>query len=314
MPGRIWYNPQMLKQRSIRNKIKAYGVGLHNGKHATLTLVPAPPNTGIVFRRVDMDPIVEIPAWCKHVGDTQMSTTLVKGEVRIGTVEHLVAAFGGFGIDNAYIDVDNDEIPIMDGSASPFVFLLQAAGVVEQDVNKKFIRIKKKVSVHQENKWAALEPYESGFKIRFTIDFDHPMFNEENSTTEIDFSKTSFVQEVSRARTFGFLKEIEWLRKNKLALGGNLNNAVVIGKDGVINEDNLRFDDECVRHKILDSIGDLYLLGHNLIGAFSAFRSGHELNNILLTKLLADEEAWELVEAHEDTPPMNFSPVISTID
>ena len=304
----------MIKQRSIRNQIKACGIGLHNGQKATLTLRPAPPDTGILFRRIDLNPVIEIPAWCRHVGQTHLSTTLTSDKTRISTVEHLVAAFGGLGIDNAYVDVDNDEIPIMDGSASPFVFLLQAAGVIEQAATKKFIRIKKKVSVKQENKWAMLEPSDHGFRIRFTIDFDHPLFNENNSTTEIDFSKASFVQEVSRARTFGFLQELDWLRKQKLALGGNLNNAIVINKTDILNEDKLRFDDECVRHKILDAIGDLYLLGHNLIGVFSAFRSGHELNNILLNKLLDDTDAWELVESMEDPPPMNFIPVVSLLN
>ena len=299
-----------IRQRSIKNKIKAYGVGLHNGKPASLTLLPAPPDTGIVFRRVDIDPAVEIPAWCKHVGKTTMSTTLERDDVKISTVEHLVAAFGGLGIDNAYIDVDNDEVPIMDGSASPFVFLLQAAGMVEQDAPKKFIRIKKKVAVQQDNKSATLEPEGNCFKIRFTIDFDHPLFNEENSTTEIDFSKSSFVQEVSRARTFGFLRELDWLRQQNLALGGNMDNAIVIDDKDIVNKDRLRFADEFVRHKILDAIGDLYLLGHNLIGAFSAFRSGHELNNVLLNKLLNDEDAWELVESPEDRPPINFIPVL----
>ena len=299
-----------IKQRSIKNKIKAYGVGLHNGKEATLTLQPAPPDTGIIFRRVDIDPAVEIPAWCKHVGETRMSTTLVNNGTRISTVEHLVAAFGGLGIDNAYIDVDNDEIPIMDGSASPFVFLLQAAGVEEQEVPKKFIRIKKKVLAEQDNKWACLEPQDNCFKIKFTIEFNHPMFDGKNSTAEIDFSRSSFMQEVSRARTFGFAHEVEFLRKNNLILGGSLKNAIVIDDKEVINDEQLRFEDECVRHKILDAVGDLYLLGHNLIGAFSAFRSGHELNNILLEKLLNDEDAWELVEVPEDKPPINFAPVI----
>lgn len=284
----------MIRQRTLKNVIRATGVGLHTGKKIYLTLRPAPVNAGIVFRRVDLDPVVEIPARPEYVGDTRLSSTLVKGNVRISTVEHLLSAMAGFGIDNAYIDLSADEVPIMDGSAGPFVFLIQSAGVEEQSAAKKFLRIKNPVKVEEGDKWAQFKPFD-GFKVGFTIEFDHPVFNETNTKAEIDFSTTSFVKEVSRARTFGFMRDVELLREKNLALGGSLDNAVVVDDYRILNEDGLRYDDECVKHKILDAIGDLYLLGHSLIGAFEGFKSGHALNNELLNKLLADEKAWELV-------------------
>lgn len=300
----------MIKQRTLKNVIRATGVGLHSGKKVYLTLRPAPPNSGIVFRRVDLDPVVEIPAKPEYVGQTQLSTCLVKDGIRISTVEHLLSAFAGFGIDNAIIDLSADEVPIMDGSAGPFVFLIQSSGVLEQEASKQFIRITKPVEVRHGDKWARFEPF-GGFKVGFTIEFRHPAFNEKNCEAEIDFSTTSFVKEVSRARTFGFMREVELLRQKNLILGGSLDNAIVVDDYRVINEDGLRYEDECVKHKILDAIGDLYLLGHSLIGSFRGFKSGHELNNRLLRTLIADEEAWEMVafENESDLPIMFMQPV-----
>lgn len=301
----------MIKQRTLKNVIRATGVGLHTGKKVFLTLRPAPVNSGITFRRVDLDPAVEIPARPDNVGDTQLSTTLVNGDVRISTVEHLLSALAGFGIDNAYIDLSADEVPIMDGSAGPFVFLIQSAGVEEQNAPKKFMRIKKKVCVEHDGKSAMFEPFE-GFKVGFTIEFDHPAFEERHCKAEIDFSTTSFVKEVSRARTFGFMRDVELLRENNLALGGSLDNAVVVDDYRILNEDGLRYEDECVKHKILDAIGDLYLLGHSLIGSFSGYKSGHALNNALLMKLIADETAWELVTFEEEgKAPISFMQAIT---
>jgi UDP-3-O-[3-hydroxymyristoyl] N-acetylglucosamine deacetylase len=284
----------MIKQQTLKNVIRATGVGLHTGKKVLLTLRPATVNTGILFRRVDLDPPVEIPAEAKYVGDTQLSTSLVKGDVRIATVEHLLSAFSGLGIDNAYVDVSAPEVPIMDGSAGPFVFLIQSAGIAQQNADKQFIRIKKPIRVQEGDKWAKFEPF-NGFKVSFSIEFDHPFFAESVKYAEIDFSTTSFVKEVSRARTFGFLQDVETLRRNNLALGGNLNNVVVVDDYRVLNENGLRYEDEFVKHKILDAIGDLYLLGHSLIGAFRGHKSGHTLNNCLLRKFLADTAAGELV-------------------
>jgi UDP-3-O-[3-hydroxymyristoyl] N-acetylglucosamine deacetylase len=284
----------MIKQRTLKNIIRATGVGLHTGKKVYLTLRPAPANNGIIFRRVDLDPVVEIKASPENVGDTTLNTTLIKDDVRISTIEHLLSALAGFGIDNAYIDVSADEVPIMDGSAGPFVFLIQSAGIEEQKELKQFIRIKKAVELELGDKWARFEPFD-GFKVGFKIDFSHPAFNETNSTAEIDFSTTSFVKEVSRARTFGFMRDVELLRQNNLILGGSMDNAVVVDEYRVLNEDGLRYEDECVKHKILDAIGDLYLLGHCLIGSFQGYKSGHELNNKILRKLLETESSWELV-------------------
>ena len=284
----------MIKQRTLKNVIRATGVGLHTGEKVYLTLRPALPDTGIVFRRVDLDTPVDIPAKAENVGDTRLSTTLVKDGVRISTVEHLLSAFAGLGIDNAYVDVSAPEVPIMDGSAGPFVFLIQSAGVEEQNVAKRFIRIKRPVEVKEGDKLARFEPF-NGFKVSFGIDFDHPAMGHESRRSVIDFSSTSFVKEVSRARTFGFLRDIEMLRDNGLALGGSMDNAIVVDDFRVLNEDGLRYDDEFVKHKILDAIGDLYLLGHSLIGAFSGYKSGHELNNRLLKALIAQPDAWEEV-------------------
>jgi UDP-3-O-[3-hydroxymyristoyl] N-acetylglucosamine deacetylase len=296
----------MIKQRTLKNCIKATGVGLHSGKKVLVTLRPAPAHSGIVFRRVDVTPAVEIPARAENVGDTRLSTSLARGEVRIATVEHLLSAFAGLGIDNAYVDVSAPEVPIMDGSAGPFVFLIQSAGIEEQSAPKQFMRIKRPVAVEDGDKWARLEPFD-GFKVSFSIDFDHPLFDETIKFAEVDFSTTSFVKEVSRARTFGFLKEIEMLREKDLALGGSLQNAVVIDDYRVLNEDGLRYEDEFVRHKILDAIGDLYLLGHGLIGAFRGHKSGHALNNRLLRRLLADKSAWELVDYRDEVElPLTF--------
>lgn len=282
----------MVKQRTLRNVIRATGVGLHTGEKVHLTLRPAAPDTGIVFRRVDLEPPVEIRACPHNVGDTRLSTTLVNGEVRVSTVEHLLSAFAGLGIDNAYVDVSAAEVPIMDGSAGPFVFLIQSAGIEEQGRPKRFIRITRPVEVRDGEKFARFEPYE-GFKVEFTIDFDHPAFHDRAKRAQVDFSTTSFVKEVSRARTFGFLREIEQLRQQNLALGGSLDNAVVVDEYRVLNEEGLRYEDEFVKHKILDAIGDLYLLGHTLIGAFRGHKSGHGLNNQLLRALIADRQAWE---------------------
>jgi UDP-3-O-[3-hydroxymyristoyl] N-acetylglucosamine deacetylase len=297
----------MIKQRTLKNVIRATGVGLHTGDKVYLSLRPAPVDTGIVFRRTDLAQVVEIRARAENVGDTRLSTTLVKGQVRISTIEHLLSALAGLGIDNAYIDLSTSEVPIMDGSAGPFVFLIQSAGIEEQNAPRRYIRIKRAIRVQQDDKWAKLEPFD-GFKVSFQIDFNHPVFKRTRQHAEIDFSKTSFVKEVSRARTFGFMHEIELLRENKLALGGSLENAIVVDDYRVLNEEGLRYEDEFVKHKILDAIGDVYLLGHSLIGAFSGYKSGHELNNILLRTLLADKQAWEFVsfEANQPTPPLRY--------
>ena len=297
----------MIKQRTLKNVIRAMGVGLHTGKKVYLTLRSAPVDSGIRFRRIDLDEPVEILACPEKVGDTNLSTTLVEKGVRISTVEHLLSAIAGLGIDNAYIDLTADEVPIMDGSAGPFVFLIQSAGIVEQNAPKKFIRIKKKIRVEDGDKWVEFRPF-NGFKVSFQIDFNHPLFTQQKQTCDINFSTTSFVKEVSRARTFGFQKDIEYLRSNNLALGGSQDNAIVLDDYRVLNEDGLRYDNEFVKHKILDSIGDLYLLGHSLIGAFSGYKSGHALNNKLLLKLLEDKDAWEEV-IFEDaaTAPISYA-------
>ena len=284
----------MIRQRTLRNSIKATGVGLHTGDKVLLTLCPAPVDTGIVFRRTDLNPVAEIPARADLVGETTLSTCLIHGEARVSTIEHLLSAMAGLGVDNAYVDVTAPEIPIMDGSAAPFVFLLQSAGIVEQHAAKKFIRVRKEVTVTDGDKTASFLPLE-GFKISFGIDFDHPVFKHRAATTEIDFSTTSFVREVSRARTFGFVEEIEYLRSKGLARGGSMDNAVVIDDYKVLNHGGLRYDDEFVKHKVLDAIGDLYLLGYSLIGEYRAFKSGHALNNQALRTLIANKGAWEMV-------------------
>ena len=284
----------MLKQRTLKNAIRATGVGLHTGRKVFMTLRPAADNTGIVFRRVDIDPPVDVPAAAHLVGDTMLGTSLIKDNTRVATVEHLMSAFAGLGIDNAYVDLSAPEVPIMDGSAAPFVFLLQSAGITEQSAPKRFIRIIKKVRVEQDDKWAEFTPYE-GFKVNFKIDFEHPVFKTHLQSASIDFSTTSFLREVSRARTFGFLKDIEALRANRLALGGSIDNAIVLDDFRVLNEDGLRYEDEFVRHKILDAIGDLYLIGHSLLGEFTGYKSGHDLNNKLVRELNATPDAWEEV-------------------
>ncbi|BBL60453.1 UDP-3-O-acyl-N-acetylglucosamine deacetylase [Methylomonas koyamae] len=293
----------MIKQRTLKNTIRATGVGLHTGDKVYLTLHPSEPDTGIRFRRVDLETPVTITARPENVGETKLSTTLVREGVKVSTVEHLLSALAGLGIDNAIVDVSAAEVPIMDGSAGPFVFLLQSAGVVEQDAPKQYIRIKREVKVEDGDKWAAFLPFE-GFKVTFTIDFEHPAFSDHLKTAVMDFSTTTFVKEVARARTFGFMKDIEFLRENNLALGGSLDNAIVVDDDKVLNEDGLRYADEFVKHKILDAIGDLYLLGHSLIGEYQGFKSGHALNNKLLLTLLNETDAWEKVtfENAEDAP------------
>lgn len=297
----------MIKQRTLRTAIRATGVGLHSGEKVMLTLRPAPADTGIVFRRVDLNPAVEIVASPENVGDTTMSTCLVQDGVRISTVEHLLAAVAGLGIDNTYIDVSAPEIPIMDGSSGPFVFLIQSAGIVELNAPKRFIKIKKRIEVTEGDKVAVFEPFD-GFKIDFTIDFKHPVFAQGSQRAVVDLSSTSFVKEVSRARTFGFMNDIEYLRSKNLALGGSMDNAIVLDEYRILNADGLRYDDEFVKHKILDAIGDLYLMGHSLIGAFTAIKSGHALNNKLLRALKADAEAWELVtfEDKASTAPISY--------
>ena len=289
----------MLKQRTLSSKIRASGVGLHTGKKISLTLKPAPSNSGIVFKRTDIES-ASIKASLENVFDTRLSTSLSNDEIKISTVEHLLSALAGIGIDNAIVELDGPEVPIMDGSARPFVFMIQSAGIQEQSEAKKFIKIKKTIEVKEDEKWAKIEPF-NGFKVGFTIDFDHPAFSETSQSSEIDFSSVSYLSQVSRARTFGFAKDIELLRKNNLALGGSVNNAIVIDDYKVVNEEGVRFQDEFVKHKILDAIGDLYLLGHGLIGSFSAYKSGHHLNNLLLRELINNVHAWEEVTIDNDS-------------
>ena len=292
----------MISQRTLKNTIRATGVGLHSGEKVYLTLKPAAVNTGIVFRRVDLDPVVEIPAKALNVGETLLSTTLIHENARVDTVEHLLSAMAGLGIDNAIIELSAQEVPIMDGSSGPFVFLLQSAGIVEQEQPKRFIRIKRKVEVRDDDKTACFVPYD-GFKVSFEIDFDHPVLRQSVQKASLDFSSTSYVKEVSRARTFGFMKDLEYMRSKNLALGGSVKNAIVVDDYRVLNEDGLRYEDEFVKHKILDAVGDLYLLGHSLIGEYIGYKSGHGLNNQLLRELLKQEDAWEFVEfAGEDSP------------
>jgi UDP-3-O-[3-hydroxymyristoyl] N-acetylglucosamine deacetylase len=293
----------MLGQRTLKNSIRAQGVGMHSGQKVLMTLRPAPPDTGIVFRRTDLDPPAEVRAHALNVGDTQLGTTLIDGEARVSTVEHLLSAFAGLGIDNAMVEVSAPEVPIMDGSAGPFVFLMQSAGFEDQRTPKKFVRIKQRVRVEDGDKWAEFRPFD-GFKVNFEIEFNHPLFKRRGNKASMDFSTTSFLKEVSRARTFGFMRDLEMLRARNLALGGSFDNAIVLDDFRVLNEDGLRYEDEFVKHKILDAIGDLYLLGHSLIGEFSGYKSGHKLNNQLLRKLIADSSTWESVvfEKPSDAP------------
>ena len=303
----------MIKQRTLKNTIRATGVGLHSGEKVYLTLKPAPVDTGIVFRRADLAPVVEIPARAANVGETTMSTTLVNGDVKVDTVEHLLSAMAGLGIDNAYVELSASEVPIMDGSAGPFVFLIQSAGLEEQDAAKKFIRILREVTVEEGDKRATFLRCD-GFKVSFEIDFDHPVLKGQTQSAVVDFSSTSFVKEVSRARTFGFMRDIEYLRKHNLALGGSVENAIVVDETGVLNEDGLRSDDEFVKHKILDAIGDLYLLGNSLIGEFKGYKSGHALNNQLLRKLIAETDAWEVVTFEDaSTAPISYMRPVAAV-
>ncbi|WP_456282229.1 UDP-3-O-acyl-N-acetylglucosamine deacetylase [Cupriavidus sp. JZ107] len=293
----------MLKQRTIKSLVKTVGIGLHSGRKVTLTLRPAPTDTGIVFTRVDLPEPVEIPVKASAIGDTRLASVLQKNGARVSTIEHLMSACAGLGIDNLFVDVDAEEIPIMDGSAASFVFLLQSAGIEEQPAAKRFIRVRKAVEVREGDKLARLEPY-FGFKLSFTIDFRHPAVDKTGQTFEIDFGDTSYVREIARARTFGFAHEVEALREMGLARGGSLDNAIVLDEHRMLNNEELRYGDEFVRHKILDAIGDLYVVGHPLIGAYVANKSGHGLNNQLLRALLADEQAYEIVsfERQEEAP------------
>src|ERR1700723_3572451 len=283
----------MLNQRTLKNSIRATGVGLHTGKKVLMTLRPAVPDTGIVFRRTDLDRPVDIRAHAENVSDTTMNTTLHRGEVKVSTVEHLLSALAGLGIDNALVEV----------RPGPFVFLLQSAGIEEQKAPKRFIRILETLQVDDGDKWARFDAYD-GFKVNFEIEFNHPTFKKHSQVASMDFSTTSFLREISRARTFGFMRDLESLRARNLALGGNMDNAIVLDDYRVLNEDGLRYEDEFVKHKILDAIGDLYLLGHSLIGEFSGYKSGHALNNKLLRTMLADASIWEEVvfESYADAP------------
>ena len=288
----------MLKQRTVKQEVRTTGVGLHSGTKVVLTLRPAAVDTGIVFRRVDLDPVVEFPSTASIVGDTRMASVLIKDDARVSTVEHLMSACAGLGIDNLYVDVSAEEIPIMDGSASSFVFLLQQAGVEEQGAPKKFIRVLKDVEVRQgtgnNEKWARLSPHD-GFKLDFFIEFNHPAVDGTMQRAEVDFGDVSYVHDVARARTFGFMQDVESLRGMGLARGGSLENAIVMDEYRILNSDGLRYEDEFVRHKILDAIGDLYLVGHPLIASYHAHKSGHALNNLLLLELLKDPAAYEIV-------------------
>ena len=293
----------MLRQRTLKNTIRATGVGLHSGKKVLMVLRPAPVDTGVVFRRTDLNEPVDVRAYAENVGDTMLGTSLFNGDVRVNTVEHLLSAFAGLGLDNAYVDLSAEEVPIMDGSAGPFVFLLQSAGIEEQPAPKRFVRILAPLEVRDGDKWARFEPH-NGYKLTMSIDFAHPVFEKSGKSVTVDFSETSYIKEVSRARTFGFMQDVETLRAQGLALGGSLDNAVVMDEYRVLNTDGLRYEDEFVKHKVLDAIGDLYLLGHPLIGAYTAHKTGHALNNRLLRRLVEDKPSWELVsfERPEDAP------------
>ncbi len=290
----------MIKQRTIKESVSATGVGLHKGEKVQITLRPAPANTGIIFRRVDLDPVVDIAARPEAVGETTLCTCLVNQQgVQISTVEHLLSAIAGLGIDNLIIDVDSPEIPIMDGSALPFVYLLQSVGIETTNVAKRFLRITKNIRVEEGDKWAELKPYE-GFKVNFAIDFDHPVIANTTQSMSMDLSSCSFIKEISRARTFGFMKDIEYLRAHNLALGGSLENAIVLDQYRMLNKDSLRYDDEFVKHKVLDAIGDLYMGGVSILGELNAFKSGHALNNILLREVFKRTDAWEWVTYQDE--------------
>jgi UDP-3-O-[3-hydroxymyristoyl] N-acetylglucosamine deacetylase len=289
----------MAQQRTLSESIRTTGIGLHTGRKVVMVLRPAPPNAGIVFRRVDLDPPVDIPAHATNVTETTLGTTLGEGESAVATVEHLLSALAGLGIDNCFVELTAGEVPIMDGSAGTFVFLIQSAGIELQASPKKFVRVRKRVEVREGDKWARFDPHE-GFRVNFEIEFDHPVFHRHAQRATMDFSTTTFLREVSRARTFGFMRDLESLRGRNLALGGTLDNAIVLDEYRILNEDGLRFEDEFVRHKMLDAIGDLYLLGHSLIGEFTGYKSGHGLNNRLLRALLADATAWEEVTFRDE--------------
>jgi UDP-3-O-[3-hydroxymyristoyl] N-acetylglucosamine deacetylase len=290
----------MLRQRTLKNSIRATGVGLHSGQKVFMSLLPAGPDTGVIFRRVDLETPVEIPAYALNVGATELASTLMKDGAKVATVEHLMSAIAGLGIDNCVVELSAPEVPIMDGSSGPFVFLIQSAGIQEQDAPKRFVRIKQPVQVQDGDKYARFEPYE-GFRVSFSIDFRHPVFKTSRQSATVDFSTTSFVKEVSRARTFGFMRDVETMRSKNLALGGSLDNAVVLDEYRILNNEGLRYEDEFVRHKILDAIGDLYLMGHSLIGSYTAYKSGHQLNNKLLRALISDPRAWEEVTFQDES-------------
>jgi UDP-3-O-[3-hydroxymyristoyl] N-acetylglucosamine deacetylase len=301
-----------MKQRTLKNSIRATGVGVHTGDEVFVTLRPAPIDTGIIFRRTDLDPAVEIPARVEFIGDTSLCTCLESGPVKIATVEHLLSALSGLGIDNLFIDVTAAELPIMDGSAGPFVFLIQSAGIEEQNAPKKFLRIKKEISVTDRDKTAMVSPFH-GFKVNFALEYEHPLFNAQNQLASFDFSSTSYVKEVSRARTFGFLADYDYIRKNELAKGASLDNVVVVDEHKILNEDGLRYSNEFVKHKVLDVIGDLFLLGHNVLGEFSGFKSGHSLNYRLLQAIMSDLEAWDIVTfTPEEDVPVTFGEVLAS--
>ncbi|MXV06857.1 MULTISPECIES: UDP-3-O-acyl-N-acetylglucosamine deacetylase [Xanthomonas] len=285
----------MTQQRTLKNTIRATGVGLHSGDKVYMTLRPAPADHGIVFRRVDLDPAVDVPADAELVTETTLCTGLSRGQAKIQTVEHLMSAMAGLGVDNAIVELSSAELPIMDGSAGPFVFLLQSAGIVEQDKAKRFIRIKREVEVRDGDKIARFVPYDGGYKLGFTIQFDHPMIPAKQSRQEIEFSTMAYIKEISRARTFGFMRDLEYMRERNLGLGGSMDNAIVLDEFRVLNDDGLRYADEFVRHKILDAIGDLYLAGGAILGAYEGYKSGHALNNKLVRALLAEQAAWEWV-------------------
>jgi len=304
----------MIKQRTIKEQVSAIGVGLHKGEKVQIILRPAPANTGIVFRRVDLSPIVDIKATPEVVGETTLCTCLVNEEgVQISTVEHLLSAVAGLGIDNLIVDVNSSEIPIMDGSALPFVYLIQSVGIETLNVAKRFIRIKKPIRVEDGDKWAELVPHQ-GFKVNFAIEFDHPVISKTSQVMTMDLSSCSFIKEISRARTFGFMRDIEYLRSHNLALGGSLENAIVLDEYRMLNKEDLRYDDEFVKHKILDAIGDLYMCGHSILGQLNAFKSGHGLNNLLLREVFKQVDAWEWVTyEHESVSPIEFQEVEASV-
>ena len=296
----------MFAQRTLKKIVRTIGIGLHSGEKVELVLRPAAANTGIVFRRVDLNPIIDIKAEANAVGETLLSTTLVKDNVKVSTIEHIMSAFVGMGIDNAYIDINAVEVPIMDGSAAPFIFLIQEAGIATLFEPKKFVKIKKPVKVKHNSGWAELTPYD-GFKASFQIDFAHPAVKETRQFLSLDLSYQSYVKEISRARTFGFMRDIELFRSKNMGLGGSLANAIVLDDFRILNPDGLRYDDEFVKHKILDAVGDLYTLGHSIIGAYHGHKSGHAINNLLLRELLAHQDAWEIITLNDEKKaPVSF--------